>query len=155
VKKVAVVGVGNILMGDEGAGIEVIRELEKRVRNVDIIDAGTAFFALVSDLCSFDKLIIVDAARGGEKPGTVYRFRLEDARSPQPVISLHDMGVVEALKLESLTGRVPEEVVFYGIEPRRVEFTIGLSEIIREKIAYTADAIIRELSADGIQVGST
>ncbi len=152
VKKVAVVGVGNILMGDEGAGIEVARELEKRVRNVEIIDAGTAFFALVSEMDRFDKLIIVDAARGGKEPGTVYRFRLEDVRSTQPAVSLHDVGVVEALKLESLTGRIPEEVVFYGIEPCKVELSMGLSEVVRKKISYTAEAIVRELEADGIQI---
>ncbi len=151
-KKVAVVGVGNILMGDEGAGIEVIRELEKRIQNVELIDAGTAFFALVSDMKRFDKLIIVDVARGGKEPGTVYRFRLQDVRSTQPAISLHDVGVVEALKLESLTGNIPEEVVFYGIEPYMIEFTIGLSEVVQNKISYTAEAIARELAGDGIQL---
>jgi hydrogenase maturation protease len=152
-KKVAVVGVGNILMGDEGAGIEVIRELEKRVRNVEIIDAGTAFFALVSDMHRFDKLIVVDVARGGKEPGTVYRFTLEDVRGTRSAISLHDIGVVEALKLESLTGRIPDEVVFYGIEPLSIEFTIGLSSVVQEKISYTAEAIVMELAGDGIPTG--
>lgn len=152
-KKVAVVGVGNILMGDEGAGIEVIRELEKRVHNVEVIDAGTAFFALVSDMYRFDKLIVVDVARGGKEPGTVYRFTLEDARASRQAISLHDIGVVEALKLESLTGRVPDEVVFYGIEPYSIEFTMGLSPVVQEKISYTVDAIVRELAGDGIPTG--
>jgi len=146
-KKVAVIGIGNILMGDEGAGVEVIKQLEKRgcAGDVELIDAGTAFFSIVSDLNRFDKLIIVDVAKGGKKPGTVYRLKMDDIRSGGSSISLHDMGVVESLKLESLVGMVPEEIVFFGIEPKNVELTMEISLPVKRKIAYVVDKIIEEV----------
>ena len=75
-KRIAVVGVGNILMGDEGIGVKVVEELRKErlPEGVELFDGGTAFHVLVDDLIDFDKLIIVDAVLGGESPGTIYRF---------------------------------------------------------------------------------
>jgi len=88
-KKIAVIGVGNILMGDEGVGVEVVRRLErlKYLGDVELIDAGTAFLDVVLELRSFEKVIIIDAVHGGEAAGTVYRFTLDDVEGDKPAIS--------------------------------------------------------------------
>ena len=104
-KRIAVIGVGNILMGDEGIGIHVIEELRKTPlrEKVELIDAGTAFFSIVSELANFDKLIIIDVVRGGEEPGAIYRFEIGDIEAAKGThISLHDVGIYEALRLEGL-----------------------------------------------------
>jgi hydrogenase maturation protease len=147
VGRVAVIGIGNILMADEGAGVEALSLLEKRgcPDFVELIDAGTAFFAIVSDLREFEKLVILDAARGGQSPGTVYRFNLDDVKSNNALISLHDIGVVDALRMERLVGAVPENIVFFGIEPLTVRFSVGLSAPVREKLHYLVDRVFEEL----------
>jgi len=146
-KRVAVVGVGNILMGDEGAGVAVIGELASKTDPdvVELIDAGTAFLAVVQDLKDYEKIIIVDTARGGGPPGTVYRFGINDIRGEETFISLHDIGVVDSLKLERLVGMVPEDIVFFGIEPERVELSMELSPAVKEKLEYAADRILEEI----------
>jgi len=150
-KRIAVIGVGNILLGDEGAGVAVIDELDRRGRagpgneSVELIDAGTAFLAIVHDLKNFDKLIIVDTVRGGKPPGTVYRFGMNDVRNEDMLISLHDIGVVDSIRLERLVGRVPEDIIFYGIEPERIEPSLELSPAVGERIGYAADRIQEEI----------
>jgi hydrogenase maturation protease len=158
-KKIAVVGVGNLLMGDEGIGIEVVKRLEELPKGgptsvgYDVIDAGTAFFDIVSELRGYDKLIIVDAVHGGEPPGTVYRFTFEDIQGMKGcAISLHDFGVVESIQLERVVARVPEEIVFYGIEPERVQLSMELSPLIREKVEYVVRKILEELRESGISI---
>lgn len=148
-KRIAVVGVGNILMGDEGIGVKAVEELrkEKLPEGVELFDGGTAFHALVDDLIQFDKLIIVDAVLGGEPPGTIYRFELGELEGmiSETSLSLHDVGVIEALMLERLTRRIPEEIVFIGMEPERIELSMELSPAMREKLPELVREILEEI----------
>ncbi|MCD6508196.1 HyaD/HybD family hydrogenase maturation endopeptidase [Candidatus Poribacteria bacterium] len=158
-RRIAVVGVGNILMGDEGIGVKVVEELRKErlPEGVELFDGGTAFHVLVDDLIDFDKLIIVDAVLGGEPPGTIYRFEfgeLEEMIS-EITLSLHDVGVMEALMLERLTHRIPEEIVFIGIEPERIELSMELSSIMREKLPELVERVLDEIKRDRPLTAST
>jgi len=152
-RKVAVIGVGNLLMGDEGVGIAVVRRLEKVVISdeLEIIDAGTSFFTMVSELRRFQKVIIVDAVHGREAPGSVYRFTMEDVEGKKDsVLSLHDFGVFESIRLERLIAPMPEEIIFYGVEPLSVRLTMQLSPTLQEKVGYVVQKIIEELKESGI-----
>jgi hydrogenase maturation protease len=145
---VAVIGIGNILMADEGAGVEALKMLGEREcpGHVDLIDAGTAFFAIVSDLKDYDKLIIIDVVRGDQPPGTVYRFELEDVKGGDVLVSLHDIGVVDSLRMERLVGKVPDDIVFFGIEPEEITLSIGLSSSVKKGVEHLVDRVIEELS---------
>jgi hydrogenase maturation protease len=147
VERVAVIGVGNILMADEGAGVEALKLLDERgcPQNVELIDAGTAFFAIISDLEGFQKLVILDVARGGQPPGTVYRFEMDDVKGGEIPVSLHDIGVVDALRMESLVGKVPDDIVFFGIEPEKIELSMGLSPTVRQGLDHLVDRVMEEL----------
>jgi hydrogenase maturation protease len=169
VSKTAIVGVGNILMGDEGIGIRVIQALERAPlpENVTLVDGGTAFQALTAELAVFDKLIIVDAVNGGAAPGTIYVYQLEEilegrrqarksasrgSNGSADMASLHDIGVVEALMLERLVGasrNAPSvadgEVVIVGIEPARVELSVELSPLLEAKLPELLQTVLREL----------
>ncbi|MFP3946925.1 MAG: hydrogenase maturation protease, partial [Archaeoglobaceae archaeon] len=74
--KIAVIGIGNILLGDEGVGVRIVEELRKSdlPENVEVHDGATSGIALLNFLVDKDKVIIVDAVKGGEEPGTVYQF---------------------------------------------------------------------------------
>ena len=145
---VAVIGIGNILMADEGAGVEALKLLGEREYpgQVDLIDAGTAFFAIVSDLKDYDKLIIIDVVRGDQPPGTVYRFELDDVKGGDVLVSLHDIGVVDSLRMERLVGKVPDDIVFFGIEPEEITLSIGLSPSVKNGVEHLVDRVIEELS---------
>jgi len=93
-------------------------------------------------------LIVVDAVHGGESPGTIYRFELEDiekAGTTGTSFSLHDIGVVEALGLERLVYRIPKEIVVIGIEPQRVALSMELSPTIERKLPALVQAVLGEL----------
>ena len=154
--KTAIVGVGNLIMADEGLGVRVVGELERRgiSREADLYDAGTAFFSIVSRLASYETLVIIDAVRGGKKPGTIYRFDLGNGIVDDETasgngsfgpISVHDIGVIRALRLEELAGRVPERIVLFGAEPWRVELSLDISPPLEAVIERLADLVVAEV----------
>jgi len=152
-KKIVVVGVGNILLSDEGLGVKAVQELEKRgvPENVSLYDAGTSLHLVMSSFEGYDKMIIVDAIKAGSEPGSIYRFtlkELEAGKSPKVnyMFSLHEIDVPRTLALEKLVSQLPEEVVFLGMEPEKVEPGLELSPTIKEKLDDLIALIEKEFS---------
>jgi hydrogenase maturation protease len=149
-----VLGIGNILLKDEGIGCHAVQALESRLvgtlPDVKIIDGGTCP-DVVQLLEDADKLIIVDAVRGGGMPGQIYRFHLEDITLEQkPFLSLHDVGLVDSLMLMQLWH--PDfigigEAVIIGVEPKEIEWGLELSPELREKLPQIIEAILAELNS--------
>ncbi len=141
-----VVGIGNVLLRDEGIGCHVARALEKvSLPDVEVIDGGTCPDVLqaVEDA---DKLVIVDAVKGGGMPGQIYRFRPEDITMDQKrVVSVHDMSIVDSLKLMQRWHNIGDTVII-GIEPRELNWGLELSPELEEKMPQIIDTILRELS---------
>jgi len=141
-----VLGIGNILLKDEGVGCHVVHALEGiPLPEVKIIDGGTCpdVLQLLEDA---DKLVIVDAVKGGGTPGQIYRFHLEDITLEQkPFLSLHDMGLVDNLMLMQLWRNIGEAVII-GVEPREINWGLELSPELREKMPQIIDAILSELN---------
>jgi len=141
-----VVGIGNILLKDEGIGCHVVHALEGvPLSDVEIIDGGTCLDVLQL-LEGADKLVIVDAVMGGGMPGQIYRFHPEDITLEQgPLLSVHDMGLVDTLKLVQLWHNVGEAVII-GVEPGEIDWGLELSPELEEKIPRVIDAILSELN---------
>jgi hydrogenase maturation protease len=142
-----VVGVGNVLLKDEGIGCHVLQALrETDLSDVEIIDGGTSLDAL--QLCEdAEKLIIVDAVRGGGTPGQIYRFRPEDITlEEEPILLLHDMSFVNSLKLMRLWHNIGEAIII-GIEPRDIGWGLELSPELQEKLPRVVDAVLAELGS--------
>jgi len=141
-----VLGIGNILLKDEGVGCHVVHALEGiPLPEVKIIDGGTCpdVLQLLEDA---DKLVIVDAVKGGGTPGQIYRFHLEDITLEQkPFLSRHDMGLVDNLMLMQLWRNIGEAVII-GVEPREINWGLELSPELREKMPQIIDAILSELN---------
>ena len=145
--RIVIIGVGNLLMKDEGVGIHAIQSLQEidLPPDVKLIDGGTS-----PDLISYtragDKMIIVDAARAGGEPGTIYRFRPEDiAAGKGNLTSAHEMGVVENLNLMALTGNEPAEVVIIGIEPAEIDWGTELSPKLKKMLPDIVKVILKEI----------
>ncbi|MBM3119807.1 MAG: hydrogenase maturation protease [Chloroflexi bacterium] len=146
--KIAVLGIGNLLLKDEGIGVHLVQELASIVdaSNVTIVDGGTSpdIMSLVDP--SIDKLIIIDAVKGGYKPGTVYRFSSDDLDldSVSPV-SVHDIGVLESLRMMALLDRQPKSTVIIGIEPKEIDFGLDLSPEVEQRLPEIIKLVLQEI----------
>jgi hydrogenase maturation protease len=145
--RVVVIGVGNLLLQDEGIGVHVVQALQgiDLPPDVRLIDGGTS-----PDLIAYtragEKMIIIDAAQTGGEPGTVYRFLPEDlAESKAALTSAHEMGVVENLRVMSLTGNRPAETIIIGIEPAEMGWGMELSEPLHRKVPDIVNIVLKEI----------
>lgn len=114
-------GIGNILMRDDGAGVRAVEFLrgQKLPENISLVDVGTTIYHTMGILSESEKLIVFDAVRLDQKPGTVYSFNADELRTKMPrKASSHEIGVLDALALLSLSGQAVPEVVIIGVEPK-------------------------------------
>jgi len=147
---IAVVGVGNLLMGDDGVGIAVIRELGKDAAlsgHVELFDAGTALLDVLPEIEHCARIVLVDCCRAGGAPGSVYRTRMQlDQWQTEPLgESLHDLNVLHALQLHRIVTGKMNEVVLIGVEPESVVLREGLSPVLRERLPAIVAAVRAEL----------
>jgi hydrogenase maturation protease len=156
--KVLVMGVGSILMMDEGLGIRAVEELEKRYRfpeNVELLDGGTSGIELLSYISGRDHLIIIDAIKSGNPPGTVLRVEGEDVPAQfRTRISPHQLGLSDLLAAATLTDEIPKHLVLFGIEPKEIVMAIGLSDEVRAGMDRLVEVVVDELRRLGCDVVS-
>ncbi len=147
--KIIILGIGNLLLGDEGVGIQLIRMLNNddlNYANLEIIDGGICP-EIVSFVEDVYKLIIVDAIKGGEKPGTLYRLSIDDLIMDPSTrgLSLHEMGVLDSLKMMRLLGREPKNTIIIGIEPKNIGWGLELSPEVEGRLAELKRMVIAEI----------
>ncbi len=144
----AVIGVGNILMGDDGVGVYVARRLMSQNFNcTDVYDGGTMGLELIFIAYRYDKVVFIDAVRLGGGPGSIYRFEFKGCveESIKRGVSMHSISLIDALDLALKTGFLKTNIVFIGIEPGYIGFRIGLSKKVEEAIPMVLDAVCREV----------
>ncbi len=142
---------GNLLLQDEGVGVHLVQALRQLPpegnRFLTIIDGGTCpdAFDLVPQ--GIEKLIIVDAVRGGGEPGTIYRFTPEDIAFGQGAItSLHQLGLAEGLRMMESSAVQPEEVVVIGVEPGNIGWGLELSPKLQRSLPQIVQVVQREIA---------
>jgi len=155
----AIVGAGNILMGDDGVGVAAVSRLRDALNKsraedglmtgvipgtamedaqdsgIPLIEAGTDFGLILDTLVSYDNVMIIDAVTLGKKPGTLYRIPFDRAVSwdENRGFSLHDTGVAAALKQAYFLGKNPQGFIL-GIEPEKISPVIGLSASVESAV---------------------
>ena len=142
-KNIAIIGMGNPLMSDEGIGVRVVTRLQRSElsETVDVLDLGTSGMRVLHELEGRDKVIFVDCALMGTAPGTLRRFTPDEVASQkaQPGLSLHEGDLLGTLALARQLGTCPEDVVIFGIEPKVVDFGDQLSpELVENLDSYVA-----------------
>jgi hydrogenase maturation protease len=149
--KTLVLGVGNVLLSDEGVGVHVARELMgmEVPPGVSVIEGGTAGLSLLSLIQGADRLIVIDAVKGEQAPGAVYRFDIDEIENSGRglITSVHSLGVREVLDLCALTGKVPQTVVI-GIEPKTMEIGTDLSYEVKSKVPLILRVVLQEIKQD-------
>ena len=155
-KRVGVVGLGSVLMGDDGVGPYAIELLGAHWRlppEVSLLDAGTPGPDLGDYLMDFDAVIVVDTVRTGGRPGQLKVFRKAEvmALPTSPRLSPHDPDLRQALLTLELAGRAPEEVLLVGIVPERVELGTELSPHVRAALPAVEAVVTAELRRLGVE----
>ena len=144
---IGVLGIGNILLKDDGIGVHIVNELlkESYPQNVDIIDGGTAILDLLDVFVKNNKIIVVDTLKGGHEPGTIYKVTPEEmGEYIKANSSLHDVQVLDMLKNANLLGYCPEVIVI-GIEPSEIEYNIGLSKVLQNEFKKLLNVVRDEI----------
>lgn len=145
-----VIGLGNLLMSDEGIGVRLVERLAARAaefQDVQFLDAGTSGMVALHAMAGKHKAVFVDCALMGEPPGTIRRFTPEQASSlkKMPGLSLHEGDLFGILELSKQLGECPPEVVIFGIQPDRIEPEPQLSPTLAGRLADYEAAVRAEL----------
>ena len=147
-KRTLILGLGNILMGDEGVGVQIAEQLAFQTLSdeVEVIDGGTAGYELLSFLEGRERVIIVDAVKTEDEPGAVYKMDLSILEDDATMhLSLHQLGLKNVFKMASLMEINPE-VTLVGVVPKDYQsYKIGLSKEVEEAIPIAIKAILQEI----------
>jgi hydrogenase maturation protease len=146
--KTVILGIGNVLLSDEGIGVHVANALSGMdlPPGVSVIEGGTDGFRLLNIITEADRLIVVDAVKGGAGPGSIYRFNIDEVRNVPSGFrtSVHQVGILEVIDLSGLIGKTPKTTVI-GVEPKSLEMSLELSPEIKEKIPRIIELVFEEV----------
>ena len=146
-----VLGVGNILLRDEGVGVRVVEAMRqmKLPPGVELLDGATAGLDLLDALADRRKIIIIDAIEGDSEPGTVLRLTPDDlAPRSGPSISLHEIGLLEALVVAKQLGIAPQVVTIFGVKPHDVAWGLDLSPETARLVPEIVEWVLTELGSE-------
>jgi len=152
---ILVAGLGNVLMGDDGAGPWVIRFLESHYRfppQVTVLDLGTPGLNITSFLQGYESIIFVDTVHGDGPPGSVLTFGRDALlnATPQARIGPHDPGVHEALWSLELAGCGPRNLLLVGVIPEACALGESLSAPVQSAIPAIVRIILAYLRSNGV-----
>ena len=153
--RVLVLGIGNLVMSDDGVGVKVVQRLQREYSFpdwVEIMDGGTLGLDLLPKLEGIERLIIVDAVETGEKPGTCVRLTGEELPiALETKLSPHQMGLKDLLAVAQLMGHAPREMVLIGVQPGSIEMDTELTEDVEATVEVLISNILGELQLWGIE----
>ena len=149
-KRLLVLGVGNLLLTDDGVGVHAVQDLageeEWDSAQVDFLDGATFTQDIFYVFQEYERILVLDCVKGGREPGTVYRFTEENLRNnKEQRLSLHDIDLLDSLKMAELLGNKPSLMVI-GIEPLTIsDWSMELSEPVKANYPKYLEAARREI----------
>ena len=152
---VTVLGIGNVILQDEGFGVraaELLREKYDFPPEVQIIDGGTLGAELLGVITGTERLLVLDSVNGGKEAGTLFRFENETiAAHFQDKLSVHEVGIQDVLTTLSVTGRAIPDVVVLGAQPYAVGAGVALTPAMEALLPEIERRALEELSRWGIE----
>ncbi len=143
-----VIGVGNLLLSDEGIGVHLVRELDRRnaLPGAEFVDGGVAGAGLLGLIEGQEKVVLIDAVAAPLPPGTVIRLVPDELRRSAGVkASLHDLNLADALDLMRLRETLPETMIL-GVVPADIgAWRMELSDTLVERFEEILDKVSREI----------
>jgi hydrogenase maturation protease len=148
-EKILILGVGNLLLNDEGVGVHIAQKMMTLdlPPGVQVVEGGTDGFGLMHLILEADRLILIDAVKGGGTPGSIYRFNLEDCPPyPDPYkTSVHQISILEVIHLADLIGSTPTTTII-GIEPKSTDMGMALSPEVEARIPKVIELVREEMT---------
>ncbi len=152
---VAVLGVGNVLLSDEGFGVRVVQHLMKWYDfkpEIRLIDGGTLGWDLLNFLQGVERLVLVDAIDAKAVPGTFFVIKNDEVKKYfKRKVSGHEAGVQEVLAWFDLMGKPIKEVTVIGVQPLSLETGLELSPLIKKFVPKAVEEVLKQLSEWGIE----
>lgn len=156
---VLILGIGNLVMSDDGVGVHVVQELQRSYRfpeNVMVVDGGTLGLDLLPMLENVTHLILVDAVETGDKPGTMIRLIGEELPvALETKLSPHQMGLKDLLAVSELMGHSPGEMVLIGVQPGCIEMGVEMTADVDAVLDEMISKVLSELERFEICFEST
>jgi len=152
--KVSLIGLGNILLMDEGVGVQAVEALRKRfdfLEDALLLDGGTLGLDLLPYMEGMEKILFVDALDLQKEPGTI--AVLEDDEIPailRPALSFHQVGLSDLLFASKFMGMKPEKIALIGIQPEKIETGLTLSDTLNENFERLLKTIMDKLREWGV-----
>lgn len=151
--KAVVLGVGNVILADEGVGVRVIEAFERDFvppEGVTVIDGGTAGMELLEDLSRLDFLLVVDAIAAGKAPGELVKLAGDEV----PVffrrnLSPHGIGLSDVLASLEFLGAEPKETVILGVQPVSMALSTELTQTVAARVPELLAHVVAELGQRG------
>lgn len=151
--KVLILGIGNLLLTDEGIGVHAVQTLLRDYiipNHVEVIDGGTVGMELLPLIAETDHLILLDAVNTGNPPGTI--IRLDDDQVPalfRTKLSPHQVGLSDVLAAIHLTGEHPDHLTLFGVEPASLALGMELSAQVAPQLGRLMALVVAELDKLG------
>lgn len=154
--KITVLGVGNILLQDEGIGVRVIEEMTRRFtfpEHVEVLDGGTLGMELMRFLMGTDKLILVDAIDGNLPPGSIYEFEKEAVKAYfREKVSVHDLGIQDVLAALDVLEKPLKELVVMGVQPAVIDVGLDLTPVVAQSVEPVIKKVLALLADWKVEV---
>jgi hydrogenase maturation protease len=154
--KTLVLGIGNVLLQDEGIGIHALNEIRRRFEvgnEVELLDGGTAGIELLRYLDDREHVIVIDAIAAGHPPGTVFRVEGEDVpRTFHQRVSPHQIGLSDVLATALITDTLPAKIVMFGVEPHTMKTGLALTPVVEAGLDKLVETVVAELRTLGHMV---
>ncbi len=142
--RVAIIGIGNILMGDDGAGVKVLELLPDNLpEGVFTIELATGGMTLLHKFEGLDMAIICDAVDFGGKPGEIRVFQPHEVESIKTLgYSLHDIDILKVLEIAKKMNTIPKQVFIVAIQPANIDFSEELSLKVQASLPELASKVM-------------
>lgn len=153
---IVVLGVGNILLTDEGLGVHVVEVLKANytfIPQISLIDGGTMGMELLTYMRGMKKILLIDAVNGGEAPGTIYEFphrELEQYFTDH--ISVHEVGMQDILRIRAIQENPLEDAIVIGVEPESLDVGFEPSAPVQKALPEVKERVLRVLREWGVQI---
>jgi len=146
-KETVIIGIGNILLQDDGVGVHVIKQLENEnlPSTIELVDGGTSTLDTLGFFLDYKKVIVVDCLRAGLNPGTIYKIKPDDIKNyKKENLSIHDVQILDVVKMANMMNKYPDVVIF-GIEPEKIDVGLEMTLTMLLKVPEIVGNIKKEL----------
>lgn len=156
-KKIGVLGIGNLIVADEGFGVHAVHYMQEHYEfpdNVEVKDGGTAGIYMSPFLEECHTVLVIDVVDIDAEPGSMHYYSSEDVKAGKfsTRMSPHQLGLLEVLEICKLRDAAPEVLEFYCVVPKTLETSTELSDVVAPRVKEISEIVMKRLAELGVKV---